>query len=46
MYILQDCLLSHMVAGLLESARVVNGILPSCTAVAVGVMSLGAQFPS
>ena len=36
--------LQHMLAGLLEGARVTNGILPSCTAVAV--MSLGGQFPS
>ena len=32
--------LQHILAGLLESARVTSGILPSCTAVAVGVMSL------
>ena len=34
-----------MLAGLLESARVTK-LLPSCTAVTVGVMSLGGQFPS
>ena len=32
--------LQHILAGLLESTRVTGGILPSCTAVAVGVMSL------